>query len=111
MANLSFSFNKIKRSFYNVELKDGQKLQVKMPTKGTLERLQSLQDLQEDEGTSVNDVMDTMAGAMADVLNNNMNGIKVDPAEVADQYDLEEMTLFIAEFCEKFVGSIKNNPN
>lgn len=111
MANLSFNFNKIKRSFYNVELKDGQKLQVKMPTKGTFERLQTLQDMQADEGASVNDVMDTMAGAMCDVLNNNMNGVRIKATDIAEQYDLEEMTLFIAEFCEKFIGSIQNNPN
>lgn len=111
MANLSFNFNKIKRSFFNVELKDGQKLQVKMPTKRTFEKLQSLKDMQADEDASVNDVMDTMAGVMCDVLNNNLNGVRVDPADIAEQYDLEEMTAFIAEYYEKFVGGLQNNPN
>ena len=111
MANLSFSFNKIKRSFFTVKMKDGQSLQVKMPTKGTFQKLQTLQNMQDDDSVSVNDVMDTMAGIMADILNNNLNGVKVDPAEIADQYDLEEMTSFIAEYYEKFVGGLQNNPN
>ena len=111
MANLSFSFNKIKRSFFNVELKDGQKLQVKMPTKGTFQKLQTLQEMQTDEDVSVNDVMDTMAGIMADVLNNNLNGVHISPTEIEDQYDLEEMTEFIGEYYEKFVGGLQNNPN
>lgn len=94
-----------------MELKDGQKLQVKMPTKGTFQKLQTLQEMQTDEDVSVNDVMDTMAGIMADVLNNNLNNVHISPAEIEDQYDLEEMTEFIGEYYEKFVGGLQNNPN
>ena len=94
-----------------MELKDGQKLQVKMPTKGTFQKLQTLQEMQTDEDVSVNDVMDTMAGIMADVLNNNLNGVHISPTEIEDQYDLEEMTEFIGEYYEKFVGGLQNNPN
>lgn len=36
MANLSFDFNKVKRSFMTVTLKDNRKLIVKMPMKKTL---------------------------------------------------------------------------
>ena len=42
MANLSFNFNKIKRTFFNVTLKDGQEIQVKMPTKNTFEKVKAL---------------------------------------------------------------------
>ena len=41
MANLSFNFNKIKRTFFNVTLKDGTALQVKMPTKNTFGKVQA----------------------------------------------------------------------
>ena len=111
MANLSFNFNKIKRTFFTVTLKDGQSLQVKMPTKNTFGKVQALRSLQEDENADVEDVIDTMAGVMADCLNNNLSGYKVDPETIAAEYDIEEMTAFIADYYEKFVGGIQNNPN
>ena len=110
MANLSFDFNKIKRTFFNVTLKDGTKLQVKMPKKNTIGKIKELQQIQENENADIDDVMDTMAGIMADCLSNNLNGVKVDPEQLAD-YDIEEMTAFIEEYYEKFVGEIQNNPN
>ena len=111
MANLSFNFNKIKRTFFNVTLKDGTALQVKMPTKNTFGKVQALQHLQNDENADVGDVIDTMAGVMADCLSNNLNGVKVDANLISEEYDIEEMTAFIAEYYEKFVGGIQNNPN
>ena len=110
MANLSFDFNKIKRTFFNVTLKDGTALQVKMPKKKTFGKVKALRTLQEDENADIDDVMDTMAGVMADCLSNNLNGVKVEPEQL-ENYDIEEMTAFIAEYYEKFVGEIQNNPN
>lgn len=111
MANLSFDFNKIPRTFFNVKLKDGTALQVKMPTVKTFSKVQALTQLQADDTSSVADVMETMAGVMADCLNNNMNGVKVDGKQIAKDYDLEEMTAFIMDYYEKFVGGIADNPN
>lgn len=111
MANLSFNFNKIKRTYFNVTLKDGTVLQVKMPTKNTLGKVQALNRLQQDENASVADVIDTMAGVMADCLSNNLNGVKVKEDQIAKEYDIEEITAFIAEYYEKFVGGIQNDPN
>lgn len=111
MANLSFDFNKIKRSFFNVTLKDGQSLQVKMPTKKTFGKVQALRDLQSNENADVEDVIDTIAGVMTDCLNNNLNGVVVDHKKIAAEYDIEEMTAFIEEYYDKFVSGIQNNPN
>lgn len=110
MANLSFDFNKIKRTFFNVTLKDGTALQVKMPKKKTFGKVKALRTLQEDENADIDDVMDTMAGVMTDCLSNNLNGVKVEPEQL-ENYDIEEMTAFIEEYYEKFVGEIQNNPN
>ena len=110
MANLSFDFNKIKRTFFNVTLKDGTALQVKMPKKKTFGKVKGLRTLLEDENADIDDVMDTMAGVMADCLSNNLNGVKVEPEQL-ENYDIEEMTAFIEEYYEKFVGEIQNNPN
>lgn len=82
-----------------------------MPTKNTFGKVQALRNLQQDDDADVDDVIDTMAGVMADCLNNNLNGIKIDPGQIAAEYDIEEMTAFIAEYYEKFVGGIQNNPN
>lgn len=111
MANLSFNFNKIKRTYLNVTLKDGTALQVKMPTKNTFGKVQALNRLQDDENADVADVMDTMAAVMADCLSNNLNGVRVKAEQIAEEYDIEEMTEFIREYYEKFVGGLQNNPN
>lgn len=111
MANLAFNFNKIQRTFFNVTLKDGTTIQVKMPTKNTFEKVQVLNRLQQDNGADIADVVDTMAGVMADCLSNNLNGIRVSEEQIAADYDIQEMILFISEYYEKFVGGLQSNPN
>lgn len=111
MANLSFNFNKIKRTYFNVTMKNGKTLQVKMPTKNTFGKVQALSRLQQDENADISDVIDTMAGVMADCLSNNLESERINPETIAADYDIEEMTSFIAEYYEKFVGGIQNNPN
>lgn len=111
MANLSFDFNNIKRTFFNVKLKDGQALQVKMPKKKTFSKITALQELQNDENASTDDVMDTMAGIMAECLSNNMNGVEIKSDTIAEEYDIEEIQAFIAEYYSKFIGGIADNPN
>lgn len=111
MANLSFNFNKIKRTFFNVTLKDGTALQVKMPTKNTFGKVQALTRLQKDENADIGDVLDTMAGVMSDCLSNNLNGIQIKAEQIAADYDIEEMTAFISEYYDKFIGTLQNNPN
>lgn len=111
MANLSFNFNKIKRTFFNVTLKDGTALQVKMPTKNTFGKVQALTQLQQDESVDIGDIMDTMAGVMADCLSNNLNGVKIKAEQILAEYDIEEMTAFISEYYDKFIGGLQSNPN
>ncbi len=112
MANMSFDFNKIKRSFYNVTLKNGQLLQVKMPTKKTFGKIQALSSMKMDENTNVDDVVETMAALMAECLNNNLNSVKISAEDIAEEYDIEEMTAFIMGYYEDFVGkNLGSNPN
>ena len=111
MANLSFNFNNIKRTFFNVTLKDGTALQVKLRTMNTFGKFLALRTLLVDENADIGDVMDTMAGVMADCLSNNLNGVKIDQEQIAAEYDIEEITAFIGDYYEKFVGGIQNNPN
>lgn len=109
MANLSFSFNKIKRSFFTVELKDGRKLVVKMPKKKTFEKMNALEEI-DTEHASVNDVIDTLAGVVAEFLSNNMNGERITADEISEDYDLEEMNAIIEQY-GAFTRSMSKAPN
>ena len=109
MANVSFDFNKINRSFFNVTLKDGRKLQVKMPMKKTFEKLQALQDLNEDE-VGIEDLLDTFGALCAETLTHNLNNEVVTREYMVENYDIEEMTEFIKTFYV-FVGNVANDPN
>lgn len=111
MSNLSFNFNNLPNSFFNVTLKNGKVLLVKMPKKKTMSKIQALQNMGDDKDISVEAVVNTMAGAVAEILTNNMSGEKVTTKEIAEDYDLEEMKLFISEFYQKFVGKLDENPN
>lgn len=111
MANLSFDFNKVKRTFFNVTLKDGRKLQVKMPMKKTFEKVAEMQNFTEDAGdVSIDDIMDTLGALCAECLSHNLNGVRVTAQEITDDYDIEEMQAFINEYYV-FVGGVTQNPN
>lgn len=112
MANLSFSFaNGVKRSFFNVELKDGRKLQVKMPKKSTFSKISTLQDFSKDPDASVDDVIDTLSALIAECLSNNLNSEKIEASDIADDYDIEEMEQFLNMYMDKFVAGIQNEKN
>ena len=109
MANLSFDFNKVKRSSMTVTLKDNRKLIVKMPMKKTFEKLSALQEMDTDNMTA-EDAMDTLGGLCAEILSHNMTGEQVTTKEITDDYDTEEMEALIDAYME-FAGGVKNNPN
>lgn len=109
MANLNFDFNKVKRSFMTVTLKDNRKLIVKMPMKKTFEKLSALQEMDTDSMTA-EDAMDTLGGLCAEILSHNMTGEQVTAKEITDDYDTEEMEALIDAYME-FAGGVKNNPN
>ena len=109
MANLSFDFSKIKRSFFHVKLKDGRDLVVKMPMKKTFEKIASLQEMDENE-MSIDDALDTLGGLCAEALSNNMTSERVETKYMTDNYDLEEMQVFLENYYN-FAGGVKSNPN
>lgn len=109
MANLSFDFNKVKHTFFNVTLKDGRKLVVKMPKKKTFEKLTALQDMDTDQ-MSIDDAMDTFGGLCSETLSNNMTNERVTLEYMVDEYDIEEMSAFVDSYMD-FVNGASNNPN
>lgn len=109
MANVNFDFNKVKRSFMTVTLKDNRRLIVKMPMKKTFEKMAVLQEI-DTEGVTAEDAMDTLGGLCAEILSNNMTKEKVTAQEITDNYDTEEMEALINAYME-FAGGVKNDPN
>lgn len=109
MANLTFDFNKIDRSFMPTKLKDGRTVVVKMPMKATFEKMQSIQEMNTEE-MSVDDAMDTLGGICADILSNNMAKEKVTAEYMTGNYDTEEMKMYLDTFMN-FVNGVRDNPN
>ena len=109
MANMSFDFNKINRSFFKVTLTDGRKILVKMPKKGTFGKMAAVQDMDVDNMT-MDDAMDTLGGIVAEALSNNLQNEKITTKYITDQYDVEEMSEFIDNYME-FVNGASKNPN
>lgn len=109
MANVNFDFNKVKRSFMTVTLKDNRRLIVKMPMKKTFEKLTALQEI-DTESMTAEDAMDTLGGLCAEILSHNMTREKVTVQEITDNYDTEEMEALIDAYMQ-FAGDVKNNPN
>lgn len=109
MANMTFDFNKVNRSFMTTTLKDGRKLIVKMPMKKTFEKMSALQEVDADN-MSIDDAMDTLGSLCAEILSHNMTGEKITAQEITDNYDTEEMSALIDKYME-FAGGVKNNPN
>ena len=109
MANLSFDFNKVKRSFMTVTLKDNRKLIVKMPMKKSFEKLSARQG-RDRVCMTAGDALGRLGGVCAEILSHNMTGERVTTKEITDDYDTEEMEALIDAYME-FAGGVKNNPN
>jgi len=62
------------------------------------------------ENTTVNDVMDTLGGVVAEFLSNNMNGERITADEITEDYDIEEMHELIEQYVA-FTRSMSRDPN
>lgn len=110
MANKSFSFGKLQRSFYTTELKDGKTLVVNMPEKRVFERMQTIQDFEEDEIKS-GAAYEAMLELVAEILSNNKNRERITAEYLENEdYNIEELVEFIQDYAG-FVNQLKKNPN
>lgn len=109
MANMSFDFNKINRSFFTVTLEEGKKLLIKMPKKGTFGKMAAMKDMDTDSMT-MDDAMDTLGTIVAEALSNNLSDEKITVDYVTEHYDVEEMTEFINKYMS-FVNGASKDPN
>ena len=109
MANRSFDFGKVKKSFYNTKLKDGTVLLINMPMKKTFDKITKIEELQEDDNASM--VYDTMLDLMSEILSNNKQKKRITKEYLEkENYDLEEIIAYIGDYT-RFVETINHNPN
>ena len=123
MASYALNFNQIKRRFFHVTLKDydikgkngeiihkeGEELTVKMPVKATFHKLAAVQSLDTSQ-ISLDDAMDTMAEVVAETMSNNLQRRQISPRIISENYDFEEMSIFITEYMN-FVQGVSKDPN
>lgn len=110
MANKSFDFGKVKRSFYTAKLKDGKVLVVNMPEKRVFEKMQTIQEFEEDEVKS-GAAYEAMLELVAEILSNNKNRERITAQYLSEEkYDIEELVEFIQDYAG-FVNQLKKNPN
>lgn len=110
MASKNFNFGKLKRSFLTTTLLDGTVLVVNMPKKSTFEKMNELNNIDE-ESTSDTEVYNEILELMAEILSNNKGGKKIEADYLEEQgYDIELVIGFLSEYSD-FVKSIRNDPN
>ena len=110
MASKNFNFGKLKRSFLTTTLLDGTVLVVNMPKKSTFEKMNELNNIDE-ESTSDTEVYNEILELMAEILSNNKGGKKIEADYLEEQgYDIELVIGYLCEYND-FVKSIRNDPN
>ena len=109
MANKSFNFGKMKRSFYTTTLKDGKVVIVNMPKKRTFEKMQEISDLDEEE-VDGKEVYKTMLSLMAEILSNNKNGERITAEYLEnEEYDIEEIVAYINDYGKEYCRCCNGN--
>lgn len=128
MAVTAFNCNKIRHTYWPFTFKDrkdeagnvvpGKKIMVRMPTKGTFEKMQEIQDIREMEESEVraDAVIDSMHGLIAEILNNNLENPNPKkpkkPVREKDleNYDLEECSAILSAYMS-FLDELRADPN
>lgn len=107
MANTSFDFNKIKKRNFSVTLKNGDKLQVRMPTKRIYEEMKLLNTSKD---SKLADQAADLYEVTAHIISNNLNDKVYTTDMVEEMFDYEDLSLFIVAYAE-YVQEANNSPN
>lgn len=110
MASKSFDFNKVKRSFFAITMKDATKLQVKMPVKRVFEKMLALDISEASNEAEAKEALTALDSICAELLSNNVAGHEVTAEYMAESYDFEEKLQFLDAYMD-FVNDAKNDPN
>ena len=128
MAVAAFNCNKIKHTYWPFTFKDsedeegnripGKKIMVRMPSKGTFERIQDFQNIADANETEMQamGVIDSLHSLIAEILNNNLENpnpkIPKKPIRTEDleSYDIEECIAILNAYTD-FMDELKTDPN
>ncbi len=128
MAVAAFNCNKIKHTLWPFTFKDeedengkiipGKKIMVRMPSKGTFERIQDFQEIaeQDEDQLQAAGVIDSLHALIAEILNNNLENPNPKkpkkPVRAADMenYDIEECIAILDAYTD-FMDELKTDPN
>lgn len=110
MANKYFDFGKVKRSFLTTKLLDGTVLAVNMPRKRTFEKMQAINNIDEEDTGDI-EVYNELLELMSEILSNNKMNKEITAEDLENQgYNIELIVMFLKQYSD-FVNSIKNDPN
>lgn len=127
MGVVAFNCNKIKHTYWPFVFKDktdeegnkipGKKIMVRMPTKGTFEKMQDFQDItNQEEDTQAAGAIEVLHDLIAEILNNNLENINPKKpkhpvrAKDLEEYDIEECVAILNAYGE-FVDELRTDPN
>ena len=127
MAVVAFNCNKIKHTYWPFTFKDtedengktpGKKIMVRMPSKGTFEKIQDFQEIAEMDESEIRaaGVIDSLHALIAEILNNNLENPNPKkpkkPVRAADleNYDIEECIAILNAYTA-FMDELKTDPN
>lgn len=127
MAVIPFNCNKIKHTYWPFTFKDtedergkkpGKRIMVRMPSKGTFEKIQEFQaiaDMDESEILAAG-VIHSFHALIAEILNNNLENPnpkkprKPIKASDLENYDIEECIAILTAYTA-FMDELKTDPN
>ena len=108
MTSVSFSFNKIQRSYFGLELKNGKKITLCYPTKKQFDELLQLSEMINERPSE--ETFNLLTKMISKIMNRNLQSVEVEEKMIADDYDVEEQIMFLKSYMD-FIGTLQNDPN
>lgn len=103
-------FTKIQKKVLNIKLIDGNEILVRMPTKKVFNMLMDLKDNLGNLNLEDKAQIELIYDLTAKVLSNNLLGKKIDTEYLSEIFDVEDITIFFAQY-GAFAGGRVNDPN
>lgn len=103
-------FSKIQKKVLNIKLIDGNEILVRMPTKKVFNMLMDLKDNLGNLNLEDKAQIELIYDLTAKVLSNNLLGKKIDTEYLSEIFDVEDITIFFAQY-GAFAGGRVNDPN
>ncbi|MCX4377359.1 MAG: hypothetical protein OSJ61_14445 [Lachnospiraceae bacterium] len=110
MRELNFSTSK--KNFLPVVFDDNNKILVKTPTKGIVEKLTSMSDILSDLQSNADNIeaLETLYEVAAEIMSNNVAKKEITSEYLEDMLDMQDIIVFFDEY-SKMLNSITKSKN